>query len=76
MRFVTQVTLYARELGVAIAQASFDNGEFHEPAELKALLSTLELENVLIQRDALHTSPAFSTRRPMSIRLMYAHQPD
>jgi hypothetical protein len=26
-RFVTQVTLYARELGVAIAQISFDTGE-------------------------------------------------
>ena len=58
-RFVTQVTLYARELGVAIAQTSFDTGESHEQAALKALLSTLELDGVLIQADALHTSPAF-----------------
>ncbi|MGL6133494.1 MAG: ISAs1 family transposase [Prochlorococcaceae cyanobacterium] len=63
-RFVTQVTLYARELGVAIAQASFDTGESHERAALKALLSTLELEGVLIQADALHTSPAFFNSPP------------
>ncbi|WP_255012023.1 hypothetical protein [Cyanobium sp. Cruz-8D1] len=63
-RFVTQVTLYARELGVAIAQTSFDTGESHERAALKALLSTLELEGVLIQADALHTSPAFFSSPP------------
>ena len=64
MRFVTQVTLYARELGVAIAQTSFDTGESHEHAALKALLSTLELDGVLIQADALHTSPAFFSSPP------------
>jgi hypothetical protein len=58
MRFVTQITLYARELGVAIAQTSFDTGESNERAALKSLLSTLGLEGVLIQADALHTSPA------------------
>jgi hypothetical protein len=71
-RFVTQVTLYARELGVAIAQSSFDTGESHERAALKALLSTLELEGVLIQAVgaafsegvALHTSPAFFSSPP------------
>jgi len=63
-RFVTQVTLYARELGLAIAQTSFDTGESHERAALKALLSTLELEGVLIQADALHTSPAFFNAPP------------
>jgi hypothetical protein len=63
-RFVTQVTLYARELGVAIAQTSFDTGESHERAALKTLLSTLELEGVLIQADALHTSPAFFSSPP------------
>jgi hypothetical protein len=31
-RFITQVTLYARDLGVAIAQASCDTGDSHEPA--------------------------------------------
>jgi hypothetical protein len=63
-RFVTQVTLYARELGLAIAQTSFDTGESHERAALKALLGTLELEGVLIQADALHTSPAFFSSPP------------
>lgn len=62
--FGTQVTLYARELGVAIAQTSFDTGESHERAALKALLSTLELDGVLIQADALHTSPAFFDSPP------------
>jgi hypothetical protein len=63
-RFVTQVTLYARELGVAIAQTSLDISESHERAALKALLSTLELDGVLIQADALHTSPAFFNSPP------------
>ncbi len=63
-RFVAQVKLYAMELGVAIAQASFDNGESHERAALIALIGTLELEGVLIQADALHTSPAFFNSRP------------
>jgi len=58
-RFVTQVTLYARELGVAIAQTSFDTGDSHEHAALKALLSALELDGVLIQADALHTQRPF-----------------
>lgn len=63
-RFVAQVTLYARELGVAIAQTSFDAGESHERAALKTPLGTLELEGVLIQVDALHTSPAYFNSRP------------
>ncbi len=46
-------------MGVTIAQISFDTGASHERAALKALLSTLELESVLIQADALHTSTAF-----------------
>ena len=63
-RFVTQVTLYARELCVAIAQTSFDTGESHEREALKVLLSTLELDGVLIQADALHNSPAFFNSPP------------
>jgi hypothetical protein len=61
---VTLVTLNARELVVAIAQASFDTGEAHERAALKVLLKTLDLEGVLIQADALHTSPAFFCSPP------------
>ena len=63
-RFVTQVTLYARELGVAIAQTSYDTGACHERAALKQLLGTLDLEGVLIQADALHTSPSFFSSPP------------
>lgn len=64
-RFVTQVTLYARELGVAIAQTSFDTGESHERAALKTLLISIDLDGVLIQADALHSTPRprFSARR-------------
>jgi len=54
-RFVTQITLYPRKQGVAIAQTSFDTGAAHERAALKTLLRTLELEVVLIKADALHT---------------------
>jgi hypothetical protein len=50
MRFVTQVTLYARELGVAIAQTSFDTSESNERAALKALLSTLELSSPTVRK--------------------------
>ena len=51
---------------------SFDSGDSHEQAALKALLSTLELDGVLIQAVgeafsegvALHTSPAFFSSPP------------
>jgi hypothetical protein len=55
------VTLYARALGVALAQKAYDTGESSERAALKELLSTLELEGVLLQADALHTTQAFFT---------------
>ena len=58
-RFVAQVTVYARALGVALAQKSYDTHESSERAALKELLSTLELEGTLIQADALHTTQAF-----------------
>ena len=41
------------------AQTSYDTGDSHERAALKELLSTLDLNGVLIQADALHTSPSF-----------------
>ena len=63
-RFVTQVTLYARELGVAIAQTSFDTRESHERPALNTLLSTPELDGVRIQADEFHTSPAFCSSPP------------
>ena len=58
-QFVAQVTVYARALGVALAQTTYDTGESSERAALKELLSTLDLEGVLIQADALHTTRPF-----------------
>jgi hypothetical protein len=49
-RFVAQVTVYARALGVALAQTSYDTDASSERATLTELLSTLELEGVLIQK--------------------------
>jgi hypothetical protein len=58
-RFVAQVTVYARALGVALAQKTYNTGESSERAALKELLSMLDLEGVLIQADALHTTRPF-----------------
>ena len=58
-RFVAQVTLYARALGVALAQKTYDTHESSEKVALKELLSSLDLDGVLIQADALHTTQAF-----------------
>ncbi|QNI71047.1 ISAs1 family transposase [Cyanobium sp. NS01] len=55
-RFVAQVTVYARALGVALAQKTYDTHESSERAALKELLSTLELDGVLIQADCQATS--------------------
>ena len=61
-RFVAQVTVYARALGVALAQTTYDTHDSSEKAALKELLSTLDLNGVLIQADALHTTQAFFAR--------------
>ena len=53
------MTVYARALGVALAQKSYDTHESSERAALRELLSTLDLEGVLIQADALHTTRPF-----------------
>ena len=58
-RFVAQLTVYARALGVALAQTTYDTGESSDRAALKELLSTLDLKGVLIQADALHTTRPF-----------------
>lgn len=55
--------LYAREMGVAIAQTSFDTGESHKRAALKTLLSTIELDGVLIQGMRSTHLRRFSPRR-------------
>ena len=58
-RFVAQVTVYARALGIALAQKAYDTHESSERAALKELLSSLDLNGVLIQADALHTTQSF-----------------
>ncbi len=58
-RFVAQVTVYARALGVALAQKAYDTHESSERAALMELLGTMDLEGKLIQADALHTSQDF-----------------
>jgi hypothetical protein len=58
-RFVAQVTVYARALGVAMAQTTYETLESSERAALKELLSGLNLDGVLIQADALHTTQSF-----------------
>jgi hypothetical protein len=55
-RFVVQVTVYARALGVAVAQNTYVTHESSERAALKEPLSSLDLEGVLILADALHTT--------------------
>ena len=44
---------------MALAQTTYDTHESSEKAALKELLSTLDLNGVLIQADALHTTQAF-----------------
>jgi len=58
-RFVAQVTLYARALGIALSQKTYDTHESSERSALRELLSTMKLDGVLIQADALHTTQAF-----------------
>ena len=58
-RFVARVTVYARALGVALAQKTYDTHESSERAALKELLSSLDLDGALIQADALHTTQPF-----------------
>ena len=58
-RFVTLVKLYAHELAVSTAQSSYDTGDSHDRAALRALLRTMDLEGVFIQADALHSLSAF-----------------
>jgi hypothetical protein len=51
--------MYARALGVALAQKAYDTHQSSERAALKKLLSSLDLYGVLIQADALHTTKSF-----------------
>jgi hypothetical protein len=58
-RFVAKDTVYARALEVALAQKAYDIHESSERTALKELLSGLDMEGVVIQADALHTTQAF-----------------
>lgn len=58
-RFVAQVTVYARALGVALAQKPWVTHESSERSALKELLSSLDLEGVLIQADVSYHSVVF-----------------
>ena len=53
------MTLYSAAVGLAIAQACYVTGLDHERSVLKKLLGELDLEDVLIQADALHTQQPF-----------------
>jgi hypothetical protein len=48
-RFVAQVTVYTRALGVALAQKAYVTHESSERAALQELLSSLDLDGVLIK---------------------------
>ncbi|WP_126147298.1 transposase family protein [Synechococcus elongatus] len=66
--FVAQVTLYSAQLGIAIAQACYDTRESHEQQVLHQLLQEVELEGLLIQTDALHTTQAFFDSSSSAVR--------
>jgi len=51
--------MYSTALGVAMSQACYATGENHERAVLRDLLGELDLEDVFIQADALHTQRPF-----------------
>ena len=62
--FIAQVTLYSSALGVAISQACYPTSCMHGGALLRQLLGQLDLEDVLIQADALHAHrPFFGSSR-------------
>jgi hypothetical protein len=70
VRLIPLTPVYARVLGVALAQKIYDTHESSERAALKELLSTMDLEENLIQADDLHTKRVFlagiSSRAPMA----------
>jgi hypothetical protein len=65
---IAQVTLYSKELGAAIAQATYDTRENHGRAVLRELLSTMDLEGVLIQAvgEAFSAGVVLHTQKPFS----------
>ncbi len=68
-RFIAQVSLYANNLGVAIAQSTYATAAGGEIAALRALLDRMELEGLLVQADALHANHSFRLHRTARRRL-------
>jgi hypothetical protein len=61
-RFIAQASLYSSRLGVAIAQSTYATDAGCEIAALRELLDQVDLEEVVVQVDALHANrPFFST---------------
>ena len=61
-KFIAQVSLYSKSLGVAIAQTTYATDASSEIQALRQLLETVELDGILVQADALHANrPFFST---------------
>ena len=67
--FIARVTHYSKALGAAMAQATNAPGDNHERAVLRELLSTMDLEDVLIHADALlPQKPLFGSSRSRRLR--------
>jgi hypothetical protein len=66
-KFIAQVSLCSQSLGVAIAQNSYATDAGSETQALRQLLDAIELEGVLVQADALHSNPLFSSSSPTAV---------
>ena len=63
-KFIAQVSLYSKSLGVAIAQTTYATDASSEIQALRQLLETVELDGILVQADALHANRPFSSTSP------------
>jgi hypothetical protein len=68
-RFISQVSLYASSLGVAIAQSTYATDAGGEIAALRVLLDRIELEWLHVQTDALHANRPFRLPQRARCRL-------
>jgi hypothetical protein len=63
-KFIAQVSLYSKSLGVAIAQTTYATDASSEIQALRQLLETVELDGILVQAEALHANRPFSSTSP------------
>jgi hypothetical protein len=63
-KFIAQVSLYSKSLGVAIAQTTDATDASGEIQALRQLLEAMELDGILVQADALHANRPFSSTSP------------